>query len=233
MEIAGRRVFQEKHNVNGKIVGGNMYCFYWAPRRNEIASQKQGAPVYDRVLMAEIRSPGFKTQIHTPEIEIHFADGTVRQRLSGYREDGSGRDLTWREVLKTYLDAWEKEQETPDDGTPLETWPRLDVAMIAALREAGVYSVEMLAGVPDNQLGRIGMGGRTLRDQAIAYLEEVKGNAQNNKLIAENAELRERMARMEEALAAIKRADAEKGEGDMPEPQKRGPGRPPKNAAVA
>jgi hypothetical protein len=184
------------------------------------------------VLMAEIRSPGFKTQVHTPEIEVHFSNGQVRHRNSGYREDGSGRDLTWREVLKPFLDAWEKEQETPDDGTPLDTWPRLDVAMVASLREAGIYSVEMLAGVPDNRLGSIGMGGRVLRDQAIAYLESIKGNSQTNALIAENNELKERMARMEAALAEIKRTDAESGSDAMPEPQKRGPGRPPKNAAA-
>lgn len=226
MEIHGKRAFQEKRVVNGKTVGGNIYCFYWAPRRNEIASQKAGAPVYDRVLMAEIRIPGDKQTVHTPEIEIHYSDGTVRPRNSGYREEGSGRDLTWREVLKDFLNAWEKEQETPDGGTPLETWPRLDVAMIASLRESGVYSVEMLAGVADAQLGALGMGGRVLRDQAIAYLEEIKGNAQNNKLIAENNELKERMARLEASLAEIKRADAEKGNDVMLE--KRGPGRPPK-----
>lgn len=232
MEIHGRQAFQEKHQVNGKIVGGNIYCFYEVPRRNEIASQNQGAPVYDKALMVEIRSPGFKHQVHAAEVEIRFASGQVRQRNSGIREEGSGRDLTWREVLKPYLEAWEKNKETPENGTPLETWPRLDVAMIAALREAGVFSVEMLAQVPDNRLGSLGLGGRVLRDQAIAYLAEIEGNSQTNALIAENVSLKERMARMEEALAQIKREEVKPIEGDVTE-TKRGPGRPPKNAAAA
>jgi hypothetical protein len=94
------------------------------------------------------------------------------------------------------------------------------VAQVAALRDSKIFSVEMLADLPDNRLDAIGMGGRTLRDQAKAYLEETKGNSQTNALIAENNDLKERMARLETTLAEIKAA----------EPEKRGPGRPPKAA---
>lgn len=220
MQINGKRAY--------KLPDKNVVCFYWEPRKNEAKSAVGGAFVFDQVLMAEIYSPGFTKQVHRPEIEIKFADGTIRARNSGYREQDTGRDITWREHFGEALIAWEKDQEAPDNGTPLEAWAKLDVGQIASLRAAGVFSLEMLADLPDSRLGIV-MGGRTLRDQAIAFLEQAKGNAQNDRLIAENNELKERMARMEAQLAEIKAADAEKEAG---EPQKRGPGRPPKQTAA-
>lgn len=223
MQINGKRAFQEKREINGKIVGGNIYCFFWQPRRNDVLSKASNVPIYDRSLMVEIRSPGFKHQVHVAEIEIRHANGQVRERNSGDRDPDTGREITWREKLAPFLEAWEKETATPDDGTPLEEWPKLDVAMIETLREARIYSVEMLAALPDNRLDAIPLGGRVLRDQAQAFIDAKHGNSKTDALIAENSDLKERMARMEAQLAEIKRADAEKAE----EP-KRGPGRPPK-----
>lgn len=234
MEINGKRAFQEKHQVNGKIVGGNIYCFYWKPVRNDVASKSSPVPIYDRALMVEIRSPGFKHQIHVAEVEVHYHNGQVRERNSGTRDLDSGRDITWREKLKTYIEAWENDTKVPDDGTALEDWPKLDVAMIATLREARIYSVEMLAAMPDNRLDAIPLGGRTLRDQAKAFLDAKNGNDQTDRLIAENTELRERMKLLEDQFAEVKRADALKAKPEDGNVTAEAPrrGRPPKNAAA-
>lgn len=237
MEINGKRAFQEKHEVNGKVVGGNIYCFYWKSNRNEIASKVSPVPIYDKSLMVEIRSPGFKHQIHVAEVEIHYHNGQVRERNSGDREMDSGREVTWREKLRVYLEAWESDSKVPDDGTALEDWPKLDVAMISTLREARIYSVEMLAAMPDNRLDAIPLGGRTLRDQAKAFLDAKNGNDQTDRLIARNVELEERMKILEATVAEVKRSDALKAKPedtavDVTAEPKRGPGRPPKSAAA-
>lgn len=237
MEINGKRAFQEKHEVNGKIVGGNIYCFYWKSNRNEVASKISPVPIYDKSLMVEIRSPGFKHQIHVAEVEIRYHNGQVRQRMSGDREMDSGRDIPWREKLRVYLDAWENETKAPDDGTALEDWQKLDVSMISMLREARIYSVEMLAAMPDNRLDAIPLGGRTLRDQAKAFLDAKNGNDQTDRLIARNIELEERMKLLETQFAEVRRADALKAQpadnvADVTSEPKRGPGRPPKSAAA-
>ncbi len=233
MEINGKRAFQEKHESNGKIVGGNIYCFYWKPVRNEVASKNSPTPVYDRALMVEIRSPGFKHQIHVAEIEVRYHSGAVRERNSGDREMDSGREITWREKLRPFIEAFENDTKVPDGGTALEDWPKLDVGLIATLREARIYSVEMLAAMPDNRLDAIPLGGRVLRDQAKAFLDAKNGSDQTDRLIAENSDLKDRMKLLEEQFAEVRRADALRAkpeDGDITE-QKRGPGRPRKDAA--
>lgn len=241
MEINGKKAFQEQlFDRDGKRRAGNIYCFWWETKRNDIASKKLGRPVYDRILRSEIRSPGLKTQIHTPEIEIHYTDfGTdkepldppierVRARMSGILQDG--RELTMRESLKQFLDAWEGTTAMPEGGTPLEAWPRTaDVSLVASLKESGIYTVENLADLPDSRLGVLPMGGRDLREQAKVFIAAAKGSAEYSGIIAQNVELTEQVKILSKQMAEIRAMQEaqDQGNADPTEPR-RGPGRPPK-----
>lgn len=245
MEINGKRAFQEQlFDRSGKRMAGSIYCFERTPKRNDVASRRAGRPVYDQILYVEIRSPGYKTQIHREEIEISYTDyGTdkepidppvqkTRSRLSGVLEDG--RELTRRERYKTFLDAWEGTATAPEHGTPLEAWPRTsDVALIASLRESGIYTVENLADLPDSRLQVLPMGGRDLREQARIFIAAAAGNSQYETIVSQNVELAAQIKLLSQQLAEVRAADAARGDdgqdGTVP---RRGPGRPPKQSAA-
>jgi len=74
-------------------------------------------------------------------------------------------------------DAFKKGQEIAPDGTPLEQWPVLKKAMVLELKAIGFMTVEQVAAMSDQAIQRIGMGGRRLKDLALAYLDEAQAAA--------------------------------------------------------
>lgn len=220
MEINGRRAF--------KLPDKNVVCFYYQPMKNNIASQQQGKAVYDKVLMAEIHSPGMKNQIHRPAVTVYFNDGRMVDYDSGHREGDSNREIPWREWFGESIRQFESGEATPESGTPLETWPKIDVALAASLRDSGIFTVEMIADLADSRLHVLPMGAGVLRDQAKAFLETARGNSQNDKLIAEKAALQAQFDRMQKTIDDLT-ARLPTVENDVTEPR-RGPGRPPKAA---
>ena len=112
-------------------------------------------------------------------------------------------------------------KETTDAlGTPLQLYPKLDVAMVASLKANNVHSLEALVAVPDAQLHMLGPNGRGIRDGAAEFLTALKGKTEAQ---AENAQLRKEMEELRAQMAALLATR----EG-QPEPKKRG--RPPKEA---
>ncbi len=217
MEIDGRLAYA--------MPDKNVVTFFWEPVKNNFETEKQKCPVFDKVLYAEIRSPGIKTQIQKVAVRHCFANGKVREPMSGHRTEDQP-EMKWVDVLHAQLEAFEKNSATPDNGTPLETWPKLDVAQIAGLRASGVHTLEQLAAVPDSTISILGMGGMTMKQQAAAFLESVKGNDVTDQIIAENQTLKERLAALEEQFASLKPSEEQVAE------QKRGPGRPRLNPAA-
>lgn len=210
MEINGRQAFKYEEK--------SLVCFWETTSKNEFASATEGRPVFDVVLMGMIMTPGAKMSIFEFEIERRIHGGMIKQRVNE-------RSEKWVDILEPQLSAWKKGREDLDlSGTPLESWPRLDVAMIASLKASGVHSLEQLSEVPDSRLDILGMNGRRLRDQAKAHIELARENAPMEKVIAQNADLQDQIIALQ---AQIK----ELSDKHATEDQKRGPGRPPKQAA--
>lgn len=65
----------------------------------------------------------------------------------------------------------------PESGTPIEDWPRVDVATVAKLKALGFHTVEQIAESSDAMCQNIGMGCFELRTKAIAYVEAAKDSA--------------------------------------------------------
>lgn len=213
MEINGRTAYR-LDDKNSSLV-----CFWEEPKKNEYASTVEGRPIFDIALMGEIRTPGAKMSVFGFEIERRLHGGGVKQRINE-------RSQKYVDILSAQLKAW-REQNTATDlsGTPLETWPRLDVAMIASLRASGIFSIEALADVPDSSLDVLGMDGRKLREQAKAYIAQAKDSAAAQKYAVENDALKQRLAALEAQFAELSKDIP----NDLPE-EKRGPGRPRKAA---
>jgi hypothetical protein len=128
-------------------------------------------------------------------------------------------NLLWP-ILEPAYEAWKKNQEAPVDGTPLDVWPGVTPQQVKIMRDYNLRSVEDFATAPDSVLMRMHLPGiRELQGRAQAFLKAGEGQAQ----IAEALSSRDRtISQLVAEVEEMKRAMQ-----DMPQPEKRGPGRPP------
>lgn len=159
-----------EYETEGMVKGpeGTILRFFYDTARNEIASAAEGRPIFDSVLMVDVITPGQKASTPRFEIERVWAEQSIRAlnltepSRKSFRYDG------FREQIEKFK-ADEKAVDMA--GTPLKQWPRIDRALAATLAAVNVYTVEQLAGISDQNLTYLGMGGRELREAARAFLQ--------------------------------------------------------------
>lgn len=153
--------------------------FYSRAVPNRFRTQEEGRPVYEQKDYIRLMVPGDRNY----ELDVPATDH-YQQRFpdqwSRYKR-GQGESM---------------------DGTPLESWPALNVAQVAELRAMNVATVDQLAVMPD-QLAQKMMGNFKLREKAQAFLEASKGTAQASKLEAELKKRDDDIAQMREQIAAL------------------------------
>lgn len=148
------------------------------------------------------------------------------------------------EYLYAYT-AWLNGQEIPLNGTPIRGWGVTSPALQEKLISMNILTVEDLAGVNDEGIRRIGMGGTDLKHRAKAWLAQLgdKGpltirtaalEQENENLKGELATLREQVKQLllqspqgPQAGAIVEREESIVP--DIPE-VRRGPGRPRRDA---
>lgn len=140
-------------------------------------------------------------------------------------------DPLWA-VLKPYYDNWKAGKAAPIDGTPLAAWPGATPQLVKALEPFHIRSVEDLAKIDDNLMGRISIPGiRALKNNAAAYVEAQKTTAvvagEIATLRSENEMLKSEISELKDLIKSI---GAKEGVEIVDEPVKRGPGRPRKVA---
>lgn len=178
-----------------KTESGAALRFYEEADQNNFASNKHGRPIFDQVLYVEVITPGSRDsspvfaceRIYAKEVGIEEPARTqyyeqYQRQIDAYRNGTSGAGLT---------------------GTPLSSWPRMTVALVATAHAAGVFTVEGLAELPDSRLTAFGPGARELREQAKAFVSAAEGNAPVEALAAENEQLRAEIERLSAAVAAL------------------------------
>lgn len=114
-------------------------------------------------------------------------------------------------VNREHTDRWPKEYaafkegiEISPDGTPLEEWPILKRSQVLELKYLGFKTVEQVRAMDDHAIQRVGMGGRNLKNMAIAFLDDAERLAMTARLSAEND-------RKDEQIAALQRQVTEMG----------------------
>jgi hypothetical protein len=181
--------------------------FYPGKRYNEFRSKETGKPEFDLVPMIKKCNPGDQTNI---------VERPVRE------EDKLEWPLHWA--------AYERQTSyRPESGTPLEDWPRLDVATVAKLKALEFHTVEQVAECSDQQCQRIGMDCYGIRSRAAAYIAAAKDTALVQKqadalaiAAQEKADLQATVQRLGARLEAL---ESLRQDGET---EKRGPGRPRK-----
>lgn len=157
---------------------GTLPRFHMKAVKNEFRSAAEGRPIFDNMEYVEIHIPGDRmTQV----------DRRVKP------EDRT----RWPEAYA----AFKEERAQVADGLPLETWAGLDRAQVEELKHFRIHTVEQLAGLSDEQVTNIGMGGRALRDAASRFLQTMEGAAPTEKLAAEVASKDAMIADLKEQLA--------------------------------
>lgn len=166
-----------------------------------------GQLVYKAVDMVELRAMGSKDFVNKRVDKIKLHDAKMWSRL------------------KPHYEAWQKGQELPLEGTPLEEWSLISAHHCRTLKEHGIRTVEQLAIINDETMKLIPMEGRKLQQRAAAYLSADRTAERSAVAITE---LKDQMNRMQAALEASEAMNRELAAGL----EKRGPGRPRKEEAA-
>lgn len=133
------------------------------------------------------------------------------------REVSGGRfPFEWLQGFRNRYDAWKKGQELPESGYPLRNWPLLSPAQLQTLLDVGIRTVEDVAGMNEESILRVGMGGRSLKQRAEEWLktapnigkasEEVANLKQeNSQLKSQLDEIREEFKKLKESVVQVKK----------------------------
>lgn len=106
------------------------------------------------------------------------------------------------------------------EGTPLKNWPMIPGIRIAEFEAMGIYSVENLRDVSDVNIFKL-QDGRVWREKATGWLASAEKHGTEARFAAENERLRNDMDELRKQIAELSANNEEK----------RGPGRPRKDAA--
>jgi hypothetical protein len=178
--------------------------FYMHTTENPAKSKKEGRPIFDEMEVCEVRMAANKQTVGV------FPAHEVFKKIS--RNDGSYEELTYAIAFNEQYRKFKANEAQDMSGTPLSEAPFLSQGKRLELKALNVHTVEALAAVDGQPLKLLGMTGREMKNQAIAYLAKAGGSADVTRLAADNVALSEQMAEMrkqiEELTAAAKPAKA-------------------------
>lgn len=110
---------------------------------------------------------------------VHEACDRIRIMFPGNPRDTVDRTVT-EDDKKNFADAWRRYQDgenyaaSDQVGTPIKTWDGVGAEFRRSLIGHRVFTVEALANLSDDAIGRMGPGIRDLKKKAVEYLQHVK-----------------------------------------------------------
>lgn len=170
---------------------------------NPIKTKKEGRPIYDEQPVCRIR---FAANKHT--VGVFPAHEVFKQELN---EHGVMEGVTYAmEYNDKYLQFMAGDAQTVA-GTPLGVLPLVTAGKKLELKALNIHTVEALAGLDGQNLKNLGMNGRDLKNQAVAYLEQAAG-------LADTANFKEALAERDAEIAEMKAQLAALMAGKAPAP---------------
>ena len=143
--------------------------------------------------MAMITPPGSRDVF---KIEVPQWFENMKQDVRNQRMPES-----WRIDYMHAYDQWKQGQQMPLSGTPIKGWSVLSPAQQAALLTLMILTVEDLAQLNAEGVGRIGMGGLDLRTKAQAWLSQANDKGP---LTLENAQLKQSLITQQGEIETLK-----------------------------
>lgn len=108
----------------------------------------------------------------------------------------------WVDRYREEYQAWKRGQQLPLRGTPIKGWGVISPAQQATLISMSVLTVEDLAAMNAEGIGRIGMGGVTIKDKAVAWLAQLQDKGP---LTQEIASVKARNRELESSVETLQR----------------------------
>ncbi len=188
--------------------------FFMDAVENKTASAAHGRPIFDDTEMIRIRIAGDpKSVLVAPACSA-----------SSVRDPATNRWLTYAQLHCEPYKAFKEGVEYTGSGTPLSELPFVTRAKAEELRRLNVHTAEALAGLDGQNLQKIGMGARQLKDQAEAWLARAEGSAEITRMAGENAALK---AQMEALQAQLDDLAGGKADPELPSANEDGDGKSP------
>lgn len=169
-----QRISDTNYQVSFGGDSGTFAEFYTEAVLDQAQTEAQGRQIYKNVDMIKLMFAGNNTTVRIRPVQLK-QEGQVPADPDRFPKQ-------WA--------AFKNSQEQVQDGTPIEQWPPISKAMALELKAMKIHTVEMLAGVTDANLW---MGGRQLRDNAIAWLKEAESGAETIRLRNEVEKLQEQI----------------------------------------
>ena len=172
------------------------------PVENREASIEAGHTVFKDEVFAIVTPAGTRDRLekNAEDWLKSLEEGVVQSRIPA----------SWPEAFRHKLSLFQTNQESPVDGTPLANMTILSPAEVKNILNANVRSVEDLAAAPEEALNRIGMGARSLKQKAQAWLDSSNKQGKSSaELNALRVKVDEQSTQLSEALAKLATAAAQ------------------------
>jgi hypothetical protein len=154
---------------------------------NEAKTKTAGRPIYDDIEVCEIRTAGDRNSVKVfPAHEV--------SHMEELEDGGLGEPVTYAMRFPEQYRKFKDGHTQVQSGTPLEELPFLTQGKRLELKALHVHTAEALASLDGTPLKQIGIGGRELKNQAQAYLDNAKGSADVTRLAQENELLKQTIA---------------------------------------
>lgn len=142
--------------------------FQMRPVENRTKSLQAGHAVYDQEPWIIVTPQGSKDRLERD------AKSWFEQKA---RDVYEGRfPAEWLEHYRKMYNAWLQNESIPESGLPIKNWPMANPAQVQTLLGINIRTVEDLAVANEETILRLGMGGRQLKQAAITFLDQAKGN---------------------------------------------------------
>lgn len=144
----------------------------------------------------------------TPPYSKDVVEIKVTQWLTNLEQDvrNDRIPLQWADAYRKAYTAFQNGQEQPLNGTAIRGWGVISPGQQETLIRMNVLTVEDLAGINDEGMRRIGMGGTDMKNKARAWLAQL---ADKGPLTLENAAQKQRIELLEANQATMERRIAE------------------------
>jgi hypothetical protein len=187
MDFAQARVIEQGNQLH--VTHGDdskLYVeFKMEPVQQGAESEKQGRPIYKDVPYIEINFPGDRTKKIYRPVKMENDHQSPSDPVRFPRQ--------WT--------AFQEQRTQVQDGTPIEQWGPITRSQAMELKAMRIHTVEQLAGISDQNL--TWLGARELRDKAEAWLKQAAGGKEVMRLQAENAQLREDFALLQDQMKQL------------------------------
>lgn len=175
--------------------------FKMVARKNVSESKRLGRPIYRDMEVCEMRFSGDKNRVTVvPANDVwKWVDGEEVTYA-----------MRWPDQYKRFKEGVQQSQT----GTPIEELPFITQAKRLELKGLNIYTAEALAELDGQNLKTLGIGGRELKNQANAYLDNATGSAKVTEMAAQIEALKLQIAEMAaDKLPVVSAKDAVDDEG--------------------